>query len=83
MQVSFTYRESTGEYQVDAEVINNRVTIVAITDDYRQDIDPDDFSQSERREMTALALQEYHNLMNDDSDDSPLDSEDEGEEGYA
>lgn len=82
MQVTFTYRESTGEYQVDAEVNDNRVTIVAITDDYRQDIDPDDFSQSERREMVALALQEYHNLLNDDTDDSPLDADDDGEESY-
>lgn len=82
MQVSFTYRESTGEYNVDAEVINNRVTIIAITDDYRQDIDPDDFSQSERQAITGLALQEYHNLLNDDTDDSPLDIDDD-EEAYA
>ena len=70
MQVTFKYVESTGEYNVDAEVNGSRVQIVAITDDYNEDIDIDDFSDSERATMRGSALREYHNLLNEDADDS-------------
>ena len=78
MQVTFKYRESTGEYNVDAEVNGNRVQIVAITDEYNEDIDIDDFSDDEKYTMRGIALKEYHNILNDDSDDSVFDDDDKG-----
>ena len=77
MQVTFKYRESTGEYNVDAEVNGNRVQIVAITDEYNEDIDIDDFSDDEKYTMRGIALKEYHNILNDDSDDSVFDDDDD------
>ena len=77
MQVTFKYRESTGEYNVDAEVSGNRVQIVAITDEYNEDIDIDDFSDDEKYTMRGIALKEYHNILNDDSDDSVFDDDDD------
>lgn len=82
MQVTFKYRESTGEYNVDAEVSGNRVQIVAITDDYDQDIDIDDFSDDERYTMRSIAIKEYHNIMNSDDDDSDSDSDEQGNEAW-
>jgi hypothetical protein len=79
MQVTFKYVESTGEYNVDAEVNGSRVQIVAITDDYNEDIDIDDFSDSEKSTMRGIALKEYHNILNEDDDDSPLDEDEERE----
>jgi hypothetical protein len=79
MQVTFKYVESTGDYNVDAEVDGNRVIIVSITDDYNQDIDIDDFSDSEKATMRSIALKEYHNIINEDDDDSPIDDEEERE----
>ena len=77
MQVTFKYRESTGEYNVDAEVSGNRVQIVAITDEYNEDIDIDDFSDDEKYTMRGIAIKEYHNILNDDSDDSVFDDDDD------
>ena len=75
MQVTFTYRDTAGDFYVDAEVNGNKVIIVSITDDWKQDIDLDDFSDSEKSLMRGLALREYHNAMNEDNDDSVFDEE--------
>jgi hypothetical protein len=76
MQVTFKYRESTGEYNIDAEVSNGkRVIIVSVTDEYGEDIDLDDFSEDEQYTMRGIAIKEYHNIMNDDDDDSVFDDE--------
>lgn len=69
MQVTFKYRESTGEYNVDAEVNGNRVQIVTITDEYNEDIDIDDFNEDEKYTMRGIALKEYHNIMNADEEE--------------
>mgnify|MGYP003331045455 CR=1 FL=1 len=79
MQVTFKYYETSGDYNVDAEVNGNRVIIVSITDDYNQDIDIDDFSDSEKAAMRTLALRQYHNIINEDDDDSPIDDDEERE----
>lgn len=76
MQVTFKYRESTGEYNVDAEVNGNRVQIVAVTDEYNEDIDIDDFSEDEKYTMRGIALKEYHNIMNADEEEE----DEQGEE---
>jgi hypothetical protein len=76
MQVTFKYRESTGEYNIDAEVSDKgRVIIVSVTDEYNEDIDLDDFSEDEQYTMRSMAIREYHNISNSDDD------EDEGEDG--
>jgi hypothetical protein len=76
MQVTFKYVESTGEYNVDAEVNGSRVFIVAVTDEYNEDIDIDDFSDDEQYTMRGIALREYHNIMNADDDEA----DEQGEE---
>lgn len=76
MQVTFTYRDTAGDFYVDAEVNGNKVIIVSITDDWKQDIDLDDFSSEEQGLIRGLALREYHNIMNGDDDDSQFDEED-------
>lgn len=75
MQVTFTYRDTAGDFYVDAEVNGNRVHIVSISDDWKQDIPISDFNDDEQRLMRGLALREYHNVMNDDDDDSVFDDE--------
>lgn len=75
MQVTFKYVESTGEYNVDAEVNGSRVHIVSITDDYNEDIDWDDFSDDEKYTMRGIALREYHNIMNSDDDEQETDND--------
>lgn len=82
MQVTFKYVESTGEYNVDAEVNGNRVHIVSITDDYNEDLDIDDFSEDEQYTMRSIALREYHNILNEDDDDSS-DTDDDEEHEWA
>lgn len=86
MQVTFQYRESTGEYKVKAFITRKgKVELLDIVDEYRQAIDEDDFSASELNEMRALALAAYKALVDDD-DNSYLDrdsGEDEGEDSYA
>jgi len=82
MQVTFTYRDTAGDFTVDAEVSGNRVQIVSITDDYNQDIDIDDFSDSEKATMRGIALKEYHNILNSDDDDSVFDDEESSNEAY-
>lgn len=75
MQVTFRYRESTGEYNVKAFVNGKgKVELLGITDDYRQEIDEDDFSPSEIDEMRRLALGTYRSIAEDD-DNSYLDRE--------
>jgi hypothetical protein len=76
MQVTFTYRDTAGDFTVDAEVSDGKkVLIVSITDDWNQDIPLDDFSDSEQYTMRSIAIREYHNVLNNDDD------EDEGEDG--
>ena len=76
MQVTFTYRDTAGDFTVDAEVSDGKkVLIVSITDDWNQDIPLDDFSDSEQYTMRSIAIREYHNILNNDDD------EDEGEDG--
>jgi hypothetical protein len=76
MQVTFTYRDTAGDFTVDAEVSDGKkVIIVSITDDWNQDIPLDDFSDSEQYTMRSIAIREYHNVLNNDDD------EDEGEDG--
>lgn len=76
MQVTFTYRDTAGDFMVDAEVSDGKkVIIVSITDDWNQDIPLDDFSDSEQYTMRSIAIREYHNVLNSDDD------EDEGEDG--
>ena len=75
MQVTFTYRDTAGDFYVDAEVNGNRVQIVAITDDYKQDIDIDDFSADERNLMRGLALREYQNIMSSDEEETDNDED--------
>lgn len=77
MQVTFTYHDrEAGDFNVDAEVNGNRVILVTVTDDYGYDVDLEDFSDVERSLMRGLALKEYHNIMNNDDDDSVFDDED-------
>lgn len=76
MQVSFKYYDTAGEFYVDAEVTDKRVQIVAITDDWKQDIDIDDFSDDERNLMRGLALREYHNIVNSDDEQETDNDED-------
>jgi hypothetical protein len=76
MQVTFTYRDTAGDFTVDAEVSDGKkVLIVSITDDWNQDIPLDDFSDSEQYTMRSIAIREYHNVLNNDDD------EDDGEDG--
>ncbi len=76
MQVTFTYRDTAGDFTVDAEVSDGKkVLIVSITDDWNQDIPLDDFNDSEQYTMRSIAIREYHNVLNNDDD------EDEGEDG--
>lgn len=75
MQVTFTYRDTAGDFYVDAEVNGNKVHIVSVTDDWKQDIDLDDFSADERSLMRGLALREYHNIMNADDDESETEND--------
>lgn len=82
MQVTFTYRDTAGDFTVDAEVNGSRVQIVSITDDYNQDIDIDDFSDSEKATMRGIALREYHNIMNSDDDDSDNDNDEQVNEAW-
>ena len=79
MQVTFKYRESTGEYNIDAEVSDKgRVIIVSVTDEYDEDIPLDDFTEDEQYTMRGVALKEYHNILNsEDDDESVFDDEDE------
>jgi hypothetical protein len=79
MQVTFTYRDTAGDFYVDAEVSGNKVHIVSITDDWKQDIDIDDFSDDERRLMRGLALREYENIVNSDDDEQEADNDEERE----
>ena len=82
MQVTFTYRDTAGDFTIDAEVSDGKkVIIVSVTDDYNQDIPLDDFSASEQGLMRGLAIREYHNIMNGDDDEE--DGEDnDGEEAW-
>jgi hypothetical protein len=75
MQVTFTYRDTAGDFYVDAEVNGNRVYIVSISDDWKQDIPISDFNDDEQSLMRGLALREYHNIMNGDDDESVFDDE--------
>jgi hypothetical protein len=81
MQVTFTYRDTAGDFMVDAEVNDGgKVFIVSITDDWNQDIPLDDFSDSEQYTMRSIAIREYHNILNNDNDDG---EDDDMEDLYA
>lgn len=84
MRVNYGYRDSSGEYDIEAEVSpTGKVSIVTITDEYGTLIDIEDFSDSEVKQMGFLAKEEadeldrmpdadYDDDLEDDSD-PPLD----------
>lgn len=81
MRVSYPYSDSSGEYQITAEVnpLNfNRIQIITIRDDNGIELSMDDFEKDERSEILWLAKQEAEELdrseeptYNDDFDDDP------------
>jgi hypothetical protein len=80
MQVTFTYRDTAGDFTVDAEVSDGKkVLIVSITDDWNQDIPLDDFSEDEQYTMRGIAIKEYHNVLNNDDDEDEVE---DGEETW-
>lgn len=57
MRVTYKFRDSIDEYDIDAEVYpNGRIAIVEVLDSYGATVDYEDFSESEQRIMKGLAL---------------------------
>lgn len=84
MRVQYSFRDDFGEYDIEAEVsATGKVNVVSIVDEYGTDIDIEDFSESEVKQIGFLAKEaadeldklpdaDYDDDLEDD-DDPPLD----------
>lgn len=71
MRVSYTYSDTSGEYQVSAEVNplnHNRIQIITIRDDNGVELSMDDFEKAEQSDILWLAKKEAEDL---DSSEEP------------
>ncbi len=75
MRVNYNFRDDFGQYDILAEVSHTgRVSILEIKDEYGLDIELDDFSDDEVKQMGFLANRAAQEL--DDMPDEEMDDDD-------
>jgi hypothetical protein len=80
MRVTYSYSDSSGEYQVTAEVNplnHNRIQVVTIRDDNGIELSMDEFDPEEQKSILWLAKEEAEEL---DRSEDPSDDDDDLEE---
>ena len=65
MRVNYNFSDDFGQYDIEAEVsVTGKVNILNITDEYGTDIDIEDFSEGEVKQIGFLAKEAADNLDN-------------------
>lgn len=85
MRVNYTFTDSSGEYDIEAEVSpTGKVNVVDITDEYGTSIGIEDFSESEVKQIGFLAKEaadeldkmpdaDYDDDLEEDGNELPMD----------